>query len=182
MKANAQQKMLTMLLVEALMAQDNLFVPMPVKSKAHLNELKEQASKIMFDLAVEAGEDVTEMVARMATAGASVVPAPAEDENEDPTFEALTPDSLYELIADMKDKTLAMQLSSNEPFTASRGIAKLGFTNGVGVVVMLITSEYCYHNIQDVELPGEGPCGNPDCKNCNPSAKKGTKKADITIH
>lgn len=161
MKANPMQKMLTLLLVKALMAQDNLFVPMPVKSKAHLEELKKQAGKIMLDLAIEEGEDITEMAARMAAADDT-------QEASEPCFDSLRPDQLYTLLTDVREKLLESVKTSKKQVNEARGVVKLGFNDGVGMVAYLTTSQSVYDSAEHASFPGEQNCGNPDCKGCNP--------------
>ena len=169
MKANPMQKMLTLLLVNALMAQDDLFVPMPVKSKEHLEELKAQAGKIMLDLAIEEGEDVTEMAARMAAADKkSAAPADDTQEASEPNFDSLNGDQLYSLVADIRDKLTESVRLSTRTIKEARGVAKLGFSKGVGMVVFLTTSRSVYDTAEQADFPGEENCGNPDCPGCNP--------------
>lgn len=170
MKANPVQKMLTLLLVKALMSQDNLFVPMPVKSKEHLEELKAQAGKIMLDLAIEEGEDVTEMVARMAAADKKSA-APADDKQEEtiePCFDSLSPGQLYALLTDVREKLLESVKMSKKQVKEARGVVKLGFNEGVGMVAFLTTSQSVYDTAEQADFPGEENCGDPDCKGCNP--------------
>ena len=169
MKANPMQKMLTLLLVKALMAKDNLFVPMPVKNKDHFDELKAQAGKIMLDLAIEEGEDVTEMAARMAAAEKkSAAPADGMEEASEPCFDSLNPDQLYALLTDVREKLLESVKMSKKQVNEARGVVKLGFNDGVGMVAYLTTSQSVYDSAEHASFPGEQNCGDPDCKGCNP--------------
>lgn len=161
MKANPMQKMLTLLLVNALMAKDNLFVPMPVKSKAHLEELKKQADKIMLDLAIEEGEDITEMPASAAAADDT-------QEASEAGFDSLRPDQLYTLLTDVREKLLESVKTSKKKVNEARGVVKLGFNDGVGMVAYLTTSQSVYDSAEHASFPGEQNCGDPDCKGCNP--------------
>ena len=169
MKANPMQKMITLLLVNALMAQDNLFVPMPVKSEAHLKELEKQAGKIMLDLAIEEREDIAEMAARMAAdEKKSAAPADDMEEASEPCFDSLRPDQLYTMLTDVREKLLGSVKMSKKQVNEARGVVKLGFNKGVGMVAYLTTSQSVYDSAEHASFPGEENCGDPDCKGCNP--------------
>lgn len=169
MKANPMQKILTMLLVKALIAQDKLFVPMPAMSKEHLLELKKQAGQIMLALAKEDGEDTTKMEAIMAAADKEFdVPADDMEEASEPCFDSLRPDQLYTILTDVREKLLGSVKMSKKQVNEARGVVKLGFNKGVGMVAYLTTSQSVYDSAEHASFPGEQKCGNPDCKGCNP--------------
>ena len=163
MKANPMQKMITLLLVNALMAQDNLFVPMPVKSEAHLKELEKQAGKIMLDLAIEEREDIAEMAARMAAdEKKSAAPADDMEEASEPCFDSLRPDQLYTMLTDVREKLLGSVKMSKKQVNEARGVVKLGFNKGVGMVAYLTTSQSVYDSAEHASFPGEQNCCNPE--------------------
>lgn len=120
MKANPMQSIMTLLLVKAFMSKDQLFVPMPVKNEAHLAELKKQASSIMLDLAIEEGEDITEMAARMAAAD-KMAGTPADEDPSEPTFDSLRPDQLYSLFTSVREKLLESVKMSKKQVNEARG-------------------------------------------------------------
>ncbi len=181
MKANPMQKIVTLMLVKALMEKDNLFVPMPVKNEAHLAELKKQAGKIMLDLAIEDGEDVTAMAERMAAADEKEQAAKASSNATDcadkgpATFNGLDAEELYSLIEQLKAD---LQEAADPKNTESRAVVKLGFEDGIGIILTLTNRHATYESAQFAEYPTEGSCGSPDCPGCNP---KPTAEAP-TIH
>lgn len=169
MKASPLQKIVTLMLVKALMEQDNLFVPMPVISKQHLLELKAQAGKIMLELAKEAGEDTSEMEERMAAAGdKAAASASASDKGDSMTFNSISPSQLYGLISDMKDKLKESVRLSEKEVNEARAIVKMGFEDGMGMVVFLTNSQSVYDTAEYADFPGEQKCDDPDCPGCNP--------------
>lgn len=168
MKANPLQKIVSMMLVEKLMSEDELFVPMPVISKQHLLELKAQAGKIMLELAKEAGEDTSEMEESVAASVEKAQAASASDKGDSMTFNSISPSQLYGLISDMKDKLKESVRLSEKEVNEARAIVKMGFEDGVGMVVFLTNSQSVYDTAEYADFPGEQNCGNPDCPGCNP--------------
>ena len=152
--------------VEKLISEDELFVPMPVTSQQRLLELKAQAGKIMLELAKKAGEDTSRMEESVAAAGEKAQAASAKSEGM--SFNSISPSQLYGLIGDMKDKLKeSVRLSEKEVNEAS-AIVKMGFEDGVGMVVFLTNSQSVYDTAEHADFPGEQNCGNPDCPGCNP--------------
>lgn len=168
MKANPMQKIVTLMLVKALMEQDNLFVPMPVINEQHLLELKAQAGKIMLELAKEAGEDTSRMEESVAAAGQKAQAASASDKGDSMTFNSISPSQFYGLISDMKDKLKESVRLSEKEVNEARAIVKMGFEDGMGIVVFLTDSQSVYDTAEYADFPGEQNCGNPDCPGCNP--------------
>lgn len=181
MKANSLQKIVTMMLVEKLMSQSNLFIPMPAINKQHLLELKAQAGKIMLELAKEAGEDTSRMEESVAVAGEKAQAAKASSNATDcadkgpATFNQLDGAELYSLIEKLKAD---LQEAADPKNTESRAVVKLGFEDGIGIILTLTNRQATYETAQFAEYPTEGNCGNPDCPGCNP---KPTAEAP-TIH
>lgn len=178
MKANPLQKIVTMMVVERLMSENNLFVPMPVISEQHLLELKAQAGKIMLELAKKAGEDTSRMEESVAAAAEKAQAASASDKDEGMSFSSISPNQFYRLIGDMKDKLKESVRLSEKEVNEARAIVKMGFEDGVGMVVFLTDSRSVYDTAEHADFPGEQNCGNPDCPGCNP---KPTAEAP-TIH
>ena len=168
MKANPMQKIVTLMLVKALMEQDNLFVPMPAINEQHLLELKAQAGKIMLELAKEAGEDTSRMEESVAAAGEKAQAASASDKGDSMTFNSISPSQLYGLISDMKDKLKESVRLSEKEVNEARAIVKMGFEDGVGAVVFLTNSQSVYDTAEYADFPGEQKCDDPDCPGCNP--------------
>ena len=181
MKANPLQKIVTMMIVERLMSESNLFVPMPAISKQHLLELKAQAGKIMLELAKEAGEDTSRMEESVAAAGEKAQAASANRNADDhtdkgpATFNELDGAELYSLIEKLKAD---LQEAADPKNTESRAVVKLGFEDGIGIILTLTNRLATYESAQFAKYPTEGNCGNPDCLGCNP---KPTAEAP-TIH
>lgn len=178
MKANPMQKIVTLMLVKALMEQDNLFVPMPAINEQHLLELKAQSGKIMLELAKEAGEDTSEIEESVAAAGEKAQAASASDKGDSMTFNSISPSQLYGLISDMKDELKESVRLSEKEVNEARAIVKMGFEDGVGAVVFLTNSQSVYDTAEYADFPGEENCGNPDCPGCNPTDTTNT----TTIH
>ncbi|WPJ30537.1 hypothetical protein [Pseudoalteromonas phage vB_PalP_Y7] len=168
MKATPLQKILMSMLVEKLISEDELFVPMPVTSKQHLLELKAQAGKIMLELAKEAGEDTSRMEESVAAAGEKAQAASASDKDESMSFDSISPNQFYGLIGGMKDKLKESVRLSEKEVNEARAIVKMGFEDGVGMVVFLTNSQSVYDTAEHADFPGEQNCGNPDCPGCNP--------------
>lgn len=181
MKANPLQKIATMMFVEKLMSSDDLFVPMPVLSKQHLLELKAQAGKILLELAKEAGEDTSEMGKSVAAAVEKAKAAKASSNATDcadkgpATFNELDGEEIYSLIEQLKAD---LQEAADPKNTESRAVVKLGYEDGIGIILTLTNRHATYESAQFAEYPTEGNCGNPDCPGCNP---KPTAEAP-TIH
>lgn len=167
MKANPLQKIVTMMLVEKLMSQSNLFIPMPAINKQHLLELKAQAGKIMLELAKEAGEDTSRMEESVAASVEKAQAASASDKGDSMIFNSINPSQFYGLISAMKDKLKESVRLSEQEVSEARAIAKMGFEDGVGVVVFLTNSQSVYDTAEHADFPGEQNCGNPDCPGCN---------------
>lgn len=168
MKANPIQKIVTLMLVKDLMEQDNLFVPMPVINKQHLLELKAQAGKIMLELAKEAGEDTSRMEESVAASAEKAQAASASDKGDSMTFNSISPSQLYGLISDMKDKLKESVRLSEKEVNEARAIVKMGFEDGMGMVVFLTNSQSVYDTAEYADFPGEQKCDDPDCPGCNP--------------
>ena len=168
MKANPMQKIVTLMLVKALMEQDNLFVPMPAINEQHLLELKAQAGKIMLELAKEAGEDTSGMEESVAASVEKAKAASASDKGGSMTFNSISPSQLYGLINDTKDKLKESARLSEKKVNEARAVVKMGFEDGVGMVVFLTNSQSVYDTAEYADFPGEQNCGNPDCPGCNP--------------
>lgn len=168
MKATPLQKILMSMLVEKLISEDELFVPMPVISKQHLLELKAQAVKIMLELAKEAGEDTSRMEESVAARVEKAQAASASDKGDGMTFNSISPSQLYGLITGMKDKLKESVRLSEKEVNEARAIVKMGFEDGVGMVVFLTNSQSVYDTAEHADFPGEQNCGNPDCPGCNP--------------
>lgn len=168
MKANPMQKIVTLMLVKALMEQDNLFVPMPAINEQHLLELKAQAGKIMLELAKAAGEDTSRMEESVAAAGEKAQAASASDKGDSMTFNSISPSQLYGLISDMKDKLKESVRLSEKEVNEARAIVKMGFEDGMGMVVFLTNSQSVYDTAEYADFPGEQKCDDPDCPGCNP--------------
>ena len=181
MKATPLQKILMSMLVEKLISEDELFVPMPVISKQHLLELKAQAGKIMLELAKEAGEDTSRMEESVAAAGEKAQAAKASSNATDcadkgpATFNGLDGAELYGLIGELKAD---LQEAADPKNTESRAVVKLGFEDGIGIILTLTNRHATYESAQFAKYPTEGNCGNPDCPGCN---SKPTAEAP-TIH
>ena len=168
MKASPLQKIVTMMLVKELVEQDNLFVPMPVINEQHLLELKAQAGKIMLELAKEAGEDTSRMEESVAASVEKAQAASASDNGDSMTFNSISPSQLYGLISDMKDKLKESVRLSEKEVNEARAIVKMGFEDGIGVVVFLTNSQPVYDTAEHADFPGEQKCDDPDCPGCNP--------------
>lgn len=170
MKANPMQKIVTLMLVKALMEQDNLFVPMPAISEQHLLELKAQAGKIMLELAKEAGEDTSRMEESVAASVEKAQAAKASSNATDcadkgpATFNELDGEELYSLIEQLKAD---LQEAADPKNTESRAVVKLGFEDGIGIILTLTNRLATYESAQFAKYPTEGNCGNPDCPGCN---------------
>lgn len=185
MKANPLQKLVSMMLVKSLMSQDNLFVPMPVKSKKHLLELQEQAGDIMLEIAKEEGEDTTAMEAHIAKTKADNAaskdddqdsPQPTKDMKE-ASFVSLTPEQLHGALSDIRDKIIEVSNGADSDVKEVRGLAKLGFNDGVGMFVMLTNSQAVYDTADEAEFPVLSKCDNPNCLACH-----GEEDSNDTIH
>lgn len=168
MKATPLQKILMSMLVEKLISEDELFVPMPVISKQHLLELKAQAGKIMLELAKEAGEDTSGMEESVAASVEKAQAAKASDKGDSMTFNSISPSQLYGLISDMKDKLKESVRLSEKEVNEARAIVKMGFEDGMGMVVFLTNSQSVYDTAEYADFPGEQKCDDPDCPGCNP--------------
>lgn len=181
MKATPLQKILMSMFVEKLISEDELFVPMLVLSKPHLLELKAQAGKIMLELAKEAGEDTSGMEESVAAAGEKAQAAKASSNATDcadkdlATFNQLDGTELYSLIEQIKAD---LQEAADPKNTESRSVVKLGFEDGIGIVLTLTNRLATYESAEFAKYPTEGNCGNPDCPGCN---TKPTAEAP-TIH
>ena len=168
MKANPLQKIVTMMLVEKLISEGEFVVPMPVISKQHLLELKAQAGKIMLELAKkEAGEDTSGMEESVAASVEKAQAAKASDKGDSMTFNSISPSQFYGLISDMKDKLKESVRLSEKEVNEGRAIVKMGFEDGMGIVVFLTDSQSVYDTAEHADFPGEQNCGNPDCPACN---------------
>lgn len=178
MKANPMQKIVTLMLVKDLMEHDSLFVPMPVINEQHLLELQAQAGKIVLELAKEDGEDTSRMEESVAASVEKAQAAKASDKGDSMTFNSISPSQFYGLISDMKDKLKESVRLSEKEVNEARAIVKMGFEDGVGMVVFLTNSPSVYDTAEHADFPGEQNCGNPDCPGCNP---KPTAEAP-TIH
>ena len=168
MKANPLQKILMSMLVEKLISEDELFVPMPVTSQQHLLELKAQAGKIMLELAKEAGEDTSGMEESVAASVEKAQAAKASDKGDSMTFNSISPSQFYGLISDMKDKLKESVRLSEKEVNEGRAIVKMGFEDGMGIVVFLTDSQSVYDTAEYADFPGEQKCDDPDCPGCNP--------------
>lgn len=202
MKATGLQQLATRMAVKLLQAKNVLFIPVPVIDEAHAIELNQQSRKALIEIAKQDGtpaeiikemearntkkygdvasaisKDVSKIAAAFAEAMSKADQNEADGRNDKgaATFNELDGAELYSLIEKLKAD---LQEAADPKNTESRAVVKLGFEDGIGIILTLTNRQATYESAQFAKYPTEGNCGNPDCPGCN---SKPTAEAP-TIH
>lgn len=175
MKASKLQMMKNLMLVKAFIKEGFDFVPMPVTSEAHRAQLTEQAlSSVAAESVADAINDDDEGMPNVLNVPATILK------------DAMT--NLYKEVkrasADSGNGILydGTKVPDGVGLSEVRGFGKLGFNDGVGLILMATDNKATYDSAHNAEYPTDSePCSNPACQACH-GAKASSPVTSETKH
>ena len=166
-KPNFLEVAMNMALVKRFLAKEIDFVIMPVKDAEHRIELMKMAEDITREDAVAKNKAAEQQGEKDEAAAGN------DSETMKSTLESLSGDQLKQALVDINEelKPISAAAKAMNLTKEVRGLAPLGFVDGIGTVVLFTDNEEIYNRASDLELSDlVKRCSNPECKACHPDS------------